>query len=321
MKRAAVALIVVAVMSVVGVVLSAQRPSDPALLVPQDAPPLDYVSVPNPVSLPAGVTMGPPASVAFNSKGHLLVLTRGTQPLMEFDADGKFVRAFGEGLFTRGHGVRVDADDNVWATDVADHLAYKFSPDGRVLLTIGTKGNTDVLNEPTDVAIARNGDIFITQGHVPGASGAARISKFDKGGRFIKTWGRKGTGPGEFNVPHGIAIDAKGLLWVTDREGQRIEIFDAEGRYIREVKYAGLPCGLHIGGDAIYMVNGFAGQIVRLDLNGKVLAAAGKPGKELGEFGEAHYIAVSPNGELFVADPVNRVLQKFVPRVTQSRAD
>lgn len=101
-------------------------------------------------------------------------------------------------------------------------------------------------------------------------------------------------------------------MWVTDREGQRVEIFDANGTFVRELSYKGLPSGLHIGRDEVYLVNGFAGQILRLDLNGRVLAATGRPGKELGEFGEAHYIAVSPKGELFVADPVNRVLQKFV---------
>jgi sugar lactone lactonase YvrE len=312
--RLSAAALAVTVVVAGSAVLSAQRPSDPALLVPQQAPLLDYVSVPDPVRLPAGVEMGAPASVAFTSRGHLIVLTRGAQPLMEFDGDGTFVRAFGAGLFTRAHGLRVDADDNVWATDVADHLAHKFSPDGRLLLTIGTKGKTDVLSEPTDVAIARNGDVYITQGHTPGTGGNARVSRFDRSGMLIRTWGGKGTGPGQFNVPHGIAIDAKGLVWVTDREGQRIEIFDADGRYIREVNVAGLPCGLHIGADHIHMVNGFAGQIVRLDLNGTVLAATGKPGTGLGEFGEAHYVAVSPRGDLYVADTVNRALQKFVPR-------
>lgn len=312
MTRAAVALVVVAVASVVDVVLSAQRPSDPALLVPQEAPLLDYVSVPNPVTLPPGVEMGPSASAAFDGRGHLYVLNRGPQPIMEFDADGRYVRGFGQGLFTRAHGIRVDAEGNVWATDVADHLVYKLSPDGRVLLTIGTKGRTDVLNEPTDVAVARNGDVYISQGHVPGTGGDARIARFDRTGTLIRAWGRKGTGPGEFNVPHGLAIDAKDQVWVTDREGQRVEIFDANGTFVRELSYKGLPSGLHIGRDEVYLVNGFAGQILRLDLNGRVLAATGRPGKELGEFGEAHYIAVSPKGELFVADPVNRVLQKFV---------
>ena len=138
--------------------------------------------------------------------------------------------------------------------------------------------------------------------------------KFDKNGKFIKFWGGKGTEPGKFEVAHGIAIDAKGLLWVTDRENQRIQIFDQDGKYIREVKYAGLPCSLDIGSQNIYMVNGFAGQILKMDLDGKVLAATGKPGNGVGEFGEAHFIAVSPKGEIYVADSVNRAVQKFVKK-------
>jgi len=302
-----------------GTAASAQRPSDPALLVPQTAPALDYVAVANPMPVPAGINMGAAAAVAFDSKGHLFVLSRGTQPLTEFDADGKFIRSFGEGLFTRSHGLRIDAAGNIWATDVGGHVVYKLNPQGQVLLTLGTKGQkgewnaaTHLLNEPNDLAIGRNGDIFIVQGHTPGAMGDPRVLKFDKNGAFIKSWGGKGKEPGKFDVAHGIAIDSKGLLWVADRENQRIEVFDADGKFIRELKYAGLPCSLAIGNQYIYMVNGFAGQLLRLDLQGKVLAAIGKPGTGVGEFGEAHFIAVSPKGEIYVADSVNAAVQKFV---------
>jgi DNA-binding beta-propeller fold protein YncE len=302
--------------------LLAQRPSDPALLIPQTAPELDYVAVPNAVTLPAGITMGAPASVAFDSRGDLFVLNRGPQPLLEFDSNGTFVRALGEGLFTRSHGLRIDREGNIWATDVSAHFVVKLSPQGEVLLTLGTKGQAGEwneaaqshrFNEPNDVAIADNGDIFVVQGHTPGR-GDPRVLKFDARGKFLKTWGGRGTGPGQFAVAHGIAIDAKGQLWVTDRENQRVEIFDQDGQFIRELKYAGLPCGLAIGRDNIYMVNGFAGQLLRLDLNGAVLAATGKPGKALGEFGEAHFVAVSPKGEIYVADTVNATLHKFVKK-------
>jgi len=300
---------------------AAQRPSDPALLVPQTAPELDYVAVADPLPLPAGTTMGPPASVAFDAKGHMWVLTRGPQPLFEFDATGAFIRAFGEGLFTRTHGLRFDGDGNIWVSDVGSHIVVELNQQGQVLLTLGVKGEAGAwdeaagsrkLNQPNDVAFGRDGAIFVVQGHTPGASGDARVLKFDRTGRFIKSWGGKGKGPGTFEVAHGIAIDSKGLLWVTDRENQRIQIFDADGAFIRELKYAGLPCALDIGSQYIYMVNGFAGQVLRLDLNGTVLAATGKPGKGLGEFGEAHFITVSPKGDLYVADSVNGTLQKFV---------
>ena len=299
----------------------AQRPSDPALLVPQAAPELDYVAVPDSLPLPAGTTMGAPASVAFDAKGHLWVLTRGPQPLFEFDANGAFVRAFGEGLFTRTHGLRFDADGNIWVSDVGAHIVVKMNPAGQTLLTLGVKGEPGVwdeaagsrrLNQPNDVAFGRGGEVFVVQGHTPGADGDPRVLKFDRTGRFLKSWGGKGKTPGKFEVAHGIAIDAKGLLWVTDRENQRIQIFDADGGFVREIKYAGLPCALDIGSQYIYMVNGFAGQVLRLDLNGTVLAATGKPGKGAGEFGEAHFITVSPKGDLFVADSVNGTLQRFV---------
>lgn len=301
----------------------AQRPSDPALLVPHVAPELDYVSVPDPLAVPAELKMGAAASLAFDSKGHMFVLTRGAQALFEFEADGKFIRAFGDGLMTRAHGMKIDGENNIWATDVGGHVVMKISPAGQVLMTLGTKGQrgdwdeatqSHKLNDPNDVAIARNGDIFIVQGHVPGAMGDPRVLKFDKTGKFIKTWGGKGSEPGKFQVAHGIDIDAKGMLWVADRENSRFEIFDQDGKFIREVKIAGLPCSLSIGNPYIYTVNGFTGQILRMDLDGKVLAVTGKPGKGPGEFGEAHFIAVSPKGEIWVADSVNANVQKFVKK-------
>ena len=299
----------------------AQRPSDPALLIPEVAPELDYVVAPTAATVPEGMTMGATAAVAFDAKGHLYVLTRGKIAFFEFDEKGAFVRAFGEGMFTRSHGLRIDRDGNLWATDVSAHTVMKISPAGQVLLTLGTKGEAGdwdetagsrKLNQPNDVAISANGDVFVVQGHTPGPKGDARVLKFNKDGRFIKSWGGKGKGPGQFEVAHGIAIDAKGLLWVADRENQRIEVFDAEGTFVREMKYAGLPCSFDIGKQSVYMVNGFAGQVVRMDLAGKVLAVVGRPGKGPGEFGEAHFIAVSPTQELFVADSVNGALVKFV---------
>ena len=136
--------------------------------------------------------------------------------------------------------------------------------------------------------------------------------KFDKNGMFLKSWGGKGTEPGKFEVAHGIALDARGQLWVADRENQRIQIFTQDGEFVKELKFAGLPCAMSIGSRYIYMVNGFAAQVLRLDLNGKVLAATGKSGKGTGEFGEAHAITVSPSGDIWVADTVNSALQKFV---------
>ena len=319
MRKAAVALVV----TLLGTSVLAQRPSDPALLVPEAAPELDYAVAPTAVTLPAGTTMGATASVAFDANGHLFVLTRGDRTFFEFNPDGTFVRSFGDKLFTRSHGLRIDRDGNLWATDVGGHVVVKMTRDGQPLLTIGTRGEagewneasgSHKLNQPNDVVIAANGDVFIAQGHTPGPDGDARVLKFDKTGKFLKSWGGKGSGPGQFQVAHGIALDAKGLLWVADRENQRIQVFDQDGTFVREITYKGLPCSLDIGRQYIYMVNGFAGQLLRLDLNGKVLAAIGKPGKGPGEFGEAHMIAVSQKDEIYVADSVNAALVKFVKK-------
>jgi len=301
--------------------LLAQRPSDPALLVPETAPELDYTFVPDAIKLPEGSKMGAAAAVAFDARGHIYVLTRGAQAFFEFDENGGFVRSFGDGMFTRSHGLKIDRDGNLWATDVGAHTVVKLNPAGQVLLTIGTKGQagewnetagSHLLNQPNDVAIAANGDIFVAQGHTPGAGGDARVLKFDKDGRFITQWGGKGKEPGQFVVAHGIVIDGKGLLWVMDRENQRVQVFDSNGTFVREQNYKGLPCSVAFGRDEAYMVNGFAGQLLRLDLNGKVLAAMGKPGTGPGEFGEAHFLAISPRNDLYVADSVNGMLMKFV---------
>ena len=196
--------------------LAAQRPSDPAMLAPQAAPPLDYVAVPNAITLPAGVTTGPTASAAFDPAGHLVVLTRGPEAIFEFDEHGSFLRSYGGSLFTRAHGLRVDPAGNLWATDVGAHVVYKLDRQGRVLMTLGVKGEagewsesagSHKLNQPTDIAVAPNGDVFISEGHTPGANGDARVLKFDKSGRFLMQWGGKGSEPGRFQVAHGLAID------------------------------------------------------------------------------------------------------------------
>jgi DNA-binding beta-propeller fold protein YncE len=172
--------------------------------------------------------------------------------------------------------------------------------------------NSRLLNQPNDVAIGPAGDIFVVQGH---GVGEPRVLRFDKTGKFIKSWGGKGTGPGQFDLAHSIVIDSRDLVYVADRQNRRVQIFDLNGTFIKEWKYAGLPCGLYIGPDRqMYLVSGYAGQILRLDENGQAVAATGQPGKSLGEFGEAHYLTFGPKGEIYVADPINASLQKFVKK-------
>lgn len=307
---------------IIATAVLAQKPADPRLLIPTQAPAMNVVAVPNPLPLPPGIDLGAPAASAYDSHGHHIVLFRGRYAFAEFDGNEKFIRVFGEGLFTRAHGLKIDKDDNMWAGDVTDSFVVKVNPQGQVLMIIGTKGKpgewneatgSHLLNEPNDFAIGRNGDVFVVQGHSFG-KGDPRVLKFDKNGKFIKTWGGIGTEPGKFVVAHGISIDAHGLLWIADRENQRIQVFAQDGKFIRQMQYVGLPCNMVIGKRFVYMANGFTGQLLRLDLNGKVLAAAGKVGTGVGEFEEAHSVAVSPKGEIWVADTIRGAIQKFVKK-------
>jgi DNA-binding beta-propeller fold protein YncE len=306
-------------MLIVFLLFQALTAPDPAQM--EKAPDLGYTPVPHGLKLPAGVSMGAPSSVAVTKQGHLLVFNRGPFPLLEFDRDGTFVRSMGEGRYVRPHGFRLDPEGNIWTTDVNGHTVTKMSPQGEVLMTMGAKGqagdwndraNTRLLNEPTDLAFGAAGEVFVLQGH---GRGEPRVLKFDKSGKLTKSWGGQGTGPGQFDISHSIVVDAKGLVYVADRQNRRVQIFDGDGKYIKEWKYAGLPCGLYIGpGQQMYLVSGFAGQILKLDANGRTVAATGQPGKQLGEFGEAHYMTMGPHGEIYVADTVNAMLHKFVKK-------
>jgi DNA-binding beta-propeller fold protein YncE len=292
---------------------------DPAQM--EKAPDLGYKPVQRSFKLPDGMRMGAPSSAAVTASGHLLVFNRGASPLLEFDKAGTFVRAFGEGRYERPHGLRLDPEGNIWTTDVSGHTVTKMNPRGEVLMTLGVKGqagewneaaNTRLLTEPNDLAFGRAGEIFVVVGH---GKGEPRVLKFDKAGKLLKAWGGKGTGPGQFDIAHSVVVDSKGLVYVADRQNRRVQVFDENATFVKEWKFAGLPCGLYIGRDQqMFLLSGFAGQILKLDANGKAIAATGQPGKGLGEFGEAHYMAMGPQDEIYVADTVNAQLHEFVKR-------
>jgi sugar lactone lactonase YvrE len=191
-------------------------------------------------------------------------------PVLKFDASGKLVKSFGAGMFVRPHGIHVDREGNVWVTDGEGpdgkdpnkngkgHQVFKFSPDGQVLMTLGKAGITgdgpDTFNQPSAVVIAPNGDIFVGDGH--GGNSNARIVKFSKDGKFIKAWGKRGTGPGEFDSPHTLALDSRGRLFVGDRGNSRIQIFDQNGKFLEEWKQFGRPSGLFIDKkDVLYVTD------------------------------------------------------------------
>ena len=201
-------------------------------------------------------------------------------PVLKFDSSGKLVRSFGSGMFVFPHKIYVDRDGNVWVVDLRSanererkqygeagargHTVTKFSPDGKVLLTIGKPGVAgdppDALNEPTSIVMAPNGDLFITEGHsgqAPNASPdtVARISRFTRDGKFIRSIGRFGSGPLEFRTPHDIAMDAQGRLYVADRGNNRIQVLDQDGGFIAEWKQFGRPSGIYIRNDLIYVAD------------------------------------------------------------------
>jgi sugar lactone lactonase YvrE len=213
--------------------------------------------------LPANVKLGAVISVEVAPNGNIWVFHRNDPPILEFAPSGKLLTSFGAGMFVQPHGLAIDREGNVWVTDAQDkdgkgQQVFKFSPQGKVLMTLGKAGvakeGPDTFNGPTDVVIAPNSDIFVSDGHVANANG--RIVKFSKDGKFIKAWGKKGTGPGEMDTPHSMAMDSKGRIFVADRGNNRIQIFDQDGRFIDQWKQFGRPSGVYIDKkDTIYVVD------------------------------------------------------------------
>jgi len=218
--------------------------------------------------LPAGRKWGSTASVTTAPDNTIWVIDRcgnsgagGTtcggasatvNPIFQFDTSGKLLKTFGAGMFVSPHKLTVDDAGNLWVADNGSHQIFKMDQNGRVLMTLGKKGvagpGTDEFDAPTEVAVASNGDIFVADGHTGGglAIGNARVVKFDRNGKFLKTWGKKGMGPGEFDVPHTIALDSRGRVFVGDRQNNRIQIFDQDGKFIAQWFQFGRPSGMYI---------------------------------------------------------------------------
>jgi len=241
--------------------------------VPPNSQPNPYRTVEHWFQLPEGRVMGSTSSVAVAPNGHIWVVDRcgvnncagsNLAPIFEFDASGKLLRNFGAGLFLFPHSITFDKDGNFWITDGhgaegKGQQAIKFSPDGKVLMTLGKAGvagdGEDTFNQPDDVAIAPNGDIFVSDGHSSGR-GNARVMKFSKDGKFLKQWGGHGSGPGQFEVPHTLAFDSKGRLFVGDRANNRIQIFDQDGKFLAEWKQFSRPSGIYIDkNDVMYVTD------------------------------------------------------------------
>ena len=275
--------------------------------------------------LPDGYTLGQAAGVEVDSHNHVWVFHRGKRPVLCIDGDsGKILQSWGDGLFDSPHGLTVDPDDNIWVTDNVSHLVSKFSHDGKPLMTLGTKGvagqDGNHFQGPTDVAVAPNGDIYVTDGY-----GNSRVAKFDRNGKFLLEWGQKGEEDGKFQTPHGIALDDDGRVYIADRENIRLQVFDADGAFLKAWKSPdlGRPWGVDFQGGYLFVADGgdlseeppVRNRALKLDLNGKILAKWGSFGSQDGQFYWAHHISAGSKNDVYVVDVSNGMrVQKFVAR-------
>ncbi|HEY7302395.1 MAG TPA: peptidyl-alpha-hydroxyglycine alpha-amidating lyase family protein [Xanthobacteraceae bacterium] len=264
---------------------------------------------------------------AFERCGGTSCANSNVAPILKFDPSGNVVASIGAGMFNFPHGLGIDPDGSIWATDARakngkGDVAVKFSPDGKVLITLGKAGmpgdQPGWLDQPTDIAVAPNGDIFITDGH--GGQSNDRIAKFSKAGTFIKTWGKHGKAQGEFDTPHGIALDSAGRVYVADRSNNRIQIFDPDGKFIAEWKQFGRPSAVAIDKNGMIYVadsqsteqnnKGFK-QGIRIGnvSDGKVTAFIPAPSEEIGT---PEGVGVDAQGNVYGGYTDKRNLRRFV---------
>jgi hypothetical protein len=335
----------------------------------QTAPELQFDSVPDFLKLPAGMNFGEVPGVAVNSRGHVFVFTRSNSAngpayapaaaqLLEFGPNGEFIGEVGKGLYgwAFAHSVRIDREDNIWAIDKGSDMVIKFTPQGRVQWVFGRRqesaeeetgphehvdpplGHVDGLfRQPTDVAWDSQGNTYISDGYIN-----SRVAKYDRNGDWVKSWGEKGTGPGQFNLPHAIAIDRNNNIYVGDRSNRRIQVFDTEGTFLRMFtidvppapgtkavngntptgaalnRVIGAPNSLCINatGNQVLFVgeSTFPGRIFKLSLDGKVIGVIGRSGRNLKQFSGAHAIACPRENEIYIAETSNWRVQKVMLR-------
>jgi len=329
----------------------------------QPVPEIAFDSAPNFFKLPADMHLGECSGVAVNSKGHVFIFTRAntTGPaygataaqLLEFGPDGRYIREIGKNLYawSYAHAVRVDKDDNIWAIDKGSDMIIRFNPEGRVTMVFGRKKEASdeavpwtrvsppraaldgQFRQPTDVTWDTEGSIFISDGYIN-----SRVAKYDKHGRWIKQWGDRGNKPGEFNTPHSIAADAKGNIYVADRGNRRIQVFDPDGKFEREItidvpvppgiqpwmgpmpsaeaaaRQSGAPWAICITPGPtqyLYSADAYPGRIYKLSLDGKVLGMLGTTGRESKEFGWIHELACPAENTIYAAELLNWRVQKL----------
>jgi len=331
-------------------------------------PEIQFQSVPDLLKLPADLYLGEAAGVAVNSRGHIFVLSRGNTSgpayaaaaaqLLEFDADGKFLREIGHNLYawSYAHSVKVDKEDNIWVADKGSDMVIKFDPKGRVVMVFGRKQEASdektgplphpnpplppvdgMFRQVTDMAWDKAGNTYISDGYIN-----SRIAKVDKNGNWIKSWGEPGEQPGQFSTPHSIAVDAEDHLYVADRGNRRIQVFDSEGRFLRQINIdvpvdsnarpaignkpvlpvkgsqtmaPGSPWAICITpppNQVLFSSDAYPGRIYKLSLEGRVLGVLGESGKQLKQFGWIHEMACPSENELYVSELLNWRVQKLI---------
>jgi DNA-binding beta-propeller fold protein YncE len=271
---------------------------------------IEFVPVPGFLQLPAGVTLGPCSAVAIDGRDQVYLFHRAKSPILCFDRDGKFVRSWGDDLIKAPHGLRIDGDGNIWTTDTGHHLVLKFSPEGKLLLSLGTadKPGTgiDQFDRPTDIAFGAEGEVYVSDGY-----GNNRVMQFDRRGKFVRTWGRSGKAPGEFDLPHCIRVDSQKRVLVGDRQNKRIQVFDEDAKVLA-IWEGFAPYGLEIDRDGtIFVADVLANRILQLDDAGKIVHSWGGEGSEPGQFRAPHMLATDSLGNLFVAEVDGKRMQKF----------
>jgi len=326
------------ILAAYAVALALANPSPAA--APGESQPNPYQVVADHFKIPAGRPMGSTAAIDIDRDGHSVwVFERcggasqaqkcaesSLAPLLKFDASGKLVASFGAGMFVSPHGIHVDRQGNIWLADGAARngkgdQVFKLSPEGKVLMTLGKAGvagdGPDTFGPPSDIYVAQNGDVFVADGH--GGNTNARIVKFSKDGHFIKQWGKRGTGPGEFDTPHSLAMDSSGRLFVADRGNNRIQIFDQDGKFLAEWKQFGRPSGIFIDRhDVLYAADTQSDEKVNPGYKRGIRIGSAKDGTvtafvaDADPEGTGEGIAVDADGTIYGALTAKQTLKQYV---------
>src|SRR4051812_13528942 len=238
-------------------------------------PTLPYKVIDGWAKLPAGWNLGECSGVSVDKSDNVWVFNRGKHPVIEFDRDGKMLRAWDEVPVTAAHGIRVDAQGFVWLIDVAGHQVLKMTPEGRLVFRIGgvtaapssSNDDKELFNRPTSVAFAPNGDFFVSDGYVN-----SRVVRYNHNAEYMLHWGTKGTGDGQFNLVHDVVLDEKGRVYVADRNNQRVQIFDQSGKFIGKWTNTGSAWGLIYSekDKALFVGDGEKDRILRLNMEGQI---------------------------------------------------